>query len=363
MNKKTIVLSAGGTGGHLFPAEALARELLTRGYNVTIITDKRGHAFKSLGDDVRIHCVRAGTLKAGLMNKLRAVLNMGIGLIQAFFILLCQRPALVVGFGGYPSFPGVAAAQILFIPTLLHEQNAVLGKANLWLAPAAAHIALSIPHTKSLPEKYKNKSSITGNPVRPNILALRHIPFHNPTDKINILVTGGSQGAHFFSEIMPAAIQKLTLEERQKITIAQQARTEDIDATRKKYADMGISANVQPFFGNMAEALKNCHLFIGRAGASTVAEIAAIGRAALFVPHPGHADMQQKHNAEPLAQAGGAWLLLQNELTPDILSEKIRVIIEKPGLLGQMAAQTHGCGQPDATKALADRVEKCFSSF
>lgn len=362
MNKtprqSTIVLSAGGTGGHLFPAEALARELLQRGHTVMIVTDKRGHAFKSLGDNVKIYCVRSGTLKAGITAKLTALFDMGIGLLQSLLILLRHRPAAVVGFGGYPSFPAVAAAQILLIPTLLHEQNAVLGKANLWLAPRARHIALSSPQTRGLPEKYKSKSSVTGNPVRKDILALRDAPFSLPAGTVNILVTGGSQGAHFFSELVPAAIALSPESARQKIFLTHQARAEDLESTRTAYRRLNIACDVQPFFGDMAARLKACHLFIGRSGASTVAEIEAIGRAALFVPHPGHADMQQKYNAQPLVDAGAAWLYLQPDLTPAALAEKIAVIIENPGVLSTMAMAAHAAGHARATEELADRVEK-----
>ena len=189
---KTIVLAAGGTGGHLFPAEALALELVGRGHKVVILTDKRGHAFKSLGTTVNIHTVKAATLKAGIVSKLMAVADMGIGILQSFQLLKKYKPDVIVGFGGYPSFPGVFAGQLLKIPTILHEQNAVLGKANVWLADRAVQIATSLPDTKGIKPANQNKIKVTGNPVRASIIAVRESAYEKPSADVKVCITGCS---------------------------------------------------------------------------------------------------------------------------------------------------------------------------
>jgi len=351
---KTILLSAGGTGGHLYPAEALAAELLSRGYTVAIVTDKRGHAFKSLGDRVNIYTVRAATLRPGLVSKIRAVLDMGIGVLSALRLVSKLKPALVVGFGGYPSFPGVLAAQILGKPTILHEQNAVLGKANVLLAPRARKIALSLAGTRGLSPAQQAKTVVTGNPVRAPIMAVRDIPYQPPADVFKILITGGSQAASVFADVVPEALKDLPENIKSQLYVMHQCRENDLAATAKKYADMGIKAETASFFSDMAERLASCQLFIGRSGASSVAELAVAGRPAIFVPYPGHQDMQQKHNADIIAQAGGAWVFLQPDFTPAALAEKIRAFAENPALLSHAAAAAATCGQTGATAKLAD---------
>lgn len=355
---QTIVLAAGGTGGHLFPAEALAQELLKRGHKVVIFTDKRGNAFKSLGDRAPIHIVSAATMKAGVVQKLKAVFDMAVGIGQAFGLLRKIKPALVVGFGGYPSFPGVFAAQMLRIPTVLHEQNAVLGKANKVLAPRAADIALSLPATAGMAEKDRAKTTVTGNPVREAIVAVRDSAYEPPASDMRIFITGGSQAAKVFADIMPEAAAKLPDPLKSRLRIVHQCREETIAETEKRYAAANIRAEIKSFFGDMPERLKSCQLFIGRAGASTVAEIAAVGRPALFVPYPGHADMQQKYNAEVLANAGGAWLMLQDSFTAETVADKLQHFMQDPAILEKAAAAAKACGQPGAAANLADLVEK-----
>jgi UDP-N-acetylglucosamine--N-acetylmuramyl-(pentapeptide) pyrophosphoryl-undecaprenol N-acetylglucosamine transferase len=356
--KKTIVLSAGGTGGHLFPAEALAQELLTRGYNVVIFTDKRGHAFRSLGPDVALHTVRAATLKGGVLGKIKAIINMSLGILQASFLLIKNRPSIVVGFGGYPAFPAVCAAQILGIPTVLHEQNAILGKANLWLARRSTVIATSLPDTKGIPPASRDKTIVTGNPVRAAIVAVRESIYTAPSDTMKILVTGGSQAASVFGEVVPTALALLEDDLKQRLSVMHQSKESESAQTERKYHAANISAEIKPFFNNMAERLAACHLFIGRSGASTVAEIAVAGRPAIFVPYPGHKDMQQKHNADALAGMGGAWLMLQSDFTPPALAQKLREFLKNPAMLEKAASAAKACGRPDAVKKLADVVER-----
>lgn len=353
---KTILLSAGGTGGHLYPAEALAAELLARGYRVQIMTDKRGHAFKSLGDKVTIHTVRAATLKPGIAAKMRAVADMGIGVLCALRLVMKIKPALVVGFGGYPSFPGMAAAQILRRRTILHEQNAVLGKANVWLAGRAKRIALSLPATKGMSPREQAKTVVTGNPVRAHIISARAVAYQPPADHFRILITGGSQAASIFADVVPEAIRTLPETIKSRLYVMHQCRESDVEAVRTKYAAMNVQAETASFFSEMGERLAGCQLFIGRSGASTVAELAVAGRPAIFVPYPGHQDMQQKHNADIIANAGGAWVRLQQEFTPSWLAERLQSFAEDPMQLTRAAEAAATCGQPGAAARLADLV-------
>lgn len=361
--QKTILLAAGGTGGHLFPAEALAQELLARGHKVVIVTDKRGNAFKSVTDRVDIHIVRAATLRAGVISKIKAVMNMALGVAQAVRLLRKIKPDVVVGFGGYPSFPGVFAAQLTGVPTILHEQNAVLGVANKILADRAEQIAVSLPGTSGIKPKNRQKVVTTGNPVRADIVAVRNTLYQPPASDLRIFITGGSQAAKVFSEVVPEAVGKLPPELKNKLQIVHQCREDDIAPTTAKYQGAGVKAEIKSFFNDMADRLKSCHLFIGRSGASTVAEIAAVGRPAIFVPYPGHKDMQQKFNAEVISTKGGGWVMLQETFSPDAVAAKLAELMQNPALLEQAAAAAKSCGQPDAARNLADVVEKKIATL
>lgn len=355
----TIMLAAGGTGGHLFPAEALAAELLSRGHKVVIVTDKRGNAFKSLSGRVTVETVKAGYLRPGLISKARAVLDMGIGIVQALLLLRRHKPALVVGFGGYPSFPAMFAAQKTGIPTLLHEQNAVLGKANVWLADKAEKIATALPGTRGITPANAAKAVTTGNPVRADIVAARGSVYAAPQPEgdFNVFITGGSQAASVFSEIVPEAVGRLPEAAKRRLRIVHQCRENDLDVTADRYRKAGVKAEIKTFFNDMAARLSSCHLFIGRSGASTVAEISAVGRPAVFVPYPGHSDMQQKHNADSVANAGGGWVMMQPEFTPEALADKLEQLMAKPDMLDKAALAAKSCGAPDAAGRLADLVE------
>ncbi len=355
----TIVLAAGGTGGHLYPAEALAEELLRRGHRVVIVTDKRGNAFQRLSDRVKIDCVRAATFKPGIFSKIKSIIDIELGLLQSAALLLKYKPALIVGFGGYPSFPTVLAGQIMGLPTIIHEQNAVLGKANAWLAYAAKKIAVSLPETQGIRPVDRRKVVFTGNPVRADICAVRDKPYPAPGDIFNIFITGGSQGAKIFSDIVPEAVRRLPEDIKSRLHIVQQSKESD---TAQKYRDAGVRAEVKPFFDDMPERLSACHLFIGRSGASTVAEIAMVGRPALFVPYPGHADQQQKYNAEQIARKDGAWVILQEAFTREMLAQQIEHLAKNPGMLEHAAKAASACGQPEAVMKLADLVEESLKT-
>jgi UDP-N-acetylglucosamine--N-acetylmuramyl-(pentapeptide) pyrophosphoryl-undecaprenol N-acetylglucosamine transferase len=351
-----ILLSAGGTGGHLFPAEALAHELLARGRKVAVVTDKRGQAFKSLGPGVSIHIVRAATLKGGVTGKIRAVINMGIGVVEALRLVRKIRPAVIVGFGGYPSFPAVFAGQLLKVTTALHEQNAVLGKANAVLADGAAVIATSLPETQGLSVANRKKIVLTGIPLRPHIAALEGRAYAPPSDMMKILVTGGSQAARIFSEIVPVAAGLLPPGLKARLFVMHQARPDDLAVTEERYKAAGVKAEVAPFFADMAERLGGAHLFIGRSGASSVAEAAVASLPSIFVPLR-HKDMQQKYNAESVTGRGGGWLMMQEDFTPESLAQKLREFMENPAILAAASQKAKACGRTDAAKRLADLVE------
>jgi len=361
MTDKPIILAAGGTGGHLFPAESLAQELLNRNHRVVIITDKRGNAFKTLGDKVEIKCVNSATFKAGIASKIKALIDLKLGCIQSFFILLKYKPSVVVGFGGYPSFPPMLMAQLLGVKTVMHEQNAVLGKANIWLAMGVTKIATAFPDTKRIKESYKQKIEVTGNPVRAAICEVRNKPYPEIKDSLNILITGGSQGAKVFSTIIPDAIVKLPADIKDKLNIVQQCKPEDIEEVKKKYSDAGVKAEIKSFFDDMNKRLEACHLFIGRAGASTVTELAVAGRPAIFIPYPGHEDNQQRRNAETLTEKGGAWVVDQKDFTEQYLVEKLENLAKNPDMLQNAALVVKNCGKPEAVKNLADVVEGVIS--
>lgn len=354
--KKTLVLAAGGTGGHLYPAEALAQELLNRGHTVIIVTDKRGNAFKQLGDRVRILTVRAATFRPGLLSKIRAVMDILAGILQSAVILRNLRPDIVVGFGGYPSYPTLFAAQQMGFKTLLHEQNAILGKANLHLADKARAIAASLPGVQGVKPANQRKVTVTGNPVRAAICAVRETPYAPPGDTFNIFITGGSQAARIFSEVVPTAAALLPDDIKSRLHIAHQCREESLAATAEDYRRGNIRAETKTFFTDMPERLAACHLFIGRSGASTVAELAVVGRPAIFVPMM-HADRQQFLNAEILAAQDGAWVMPQEHFTPEALARQIEHLARNPALLENAARAARACGQPDAVKNLASLVE------
>lgn len=357
MERKTILLAAGGTGGHLYPAEALAQELLARGHEVVIVTDKRGSAFQKLGDRVRIDCVRAATFKPGLVKKIRAAADIALGILQAARLLKNYRPAIVVGFGGYPSFPAVFAAQRLGYATLLHEQNAVLGKANRWLAAAARTLAVSLPDTQGIAEAWRGKVAVTGNPVRPGVCAVRDKAYPAFMGVLDVLITGGSQGARVFSEVVPAAVGLLPADVRHMLHIVHQCREEDADAAAAKYRAAGVGAEIKPFFHDMPERLAACHLFIGRSGASTVAEIAVAGRPAIFAPLR-HADLHQFLNAGVIVGRGGGWILPPEDFTPQNLAQRLEELAKSPAVLENAAKAARACGQPEAVRKLADLVEE-----
>jgi len=351
-----IVLAAGGTGGHIFPAEALARELLARGREVALITDLRGQAFKVPG--VETYRVRGGQLTGSALVKARAALDLLIGTLQAARILKRLDAAAVVGFGGYPSVPPLFAATRRGIPTLIHEQNALLGRANRLLAPRVRRIATSFAETARLRPVDRDKAVLTGNPVRPAVAALRDTPYAPPAAEgpIHLLVLGGSQGARVFSEIIPAAIARLPEALRRRLVIAQQARAEDLGMARSGYGEIGAALELASFFSDVPERLAAAQLVIARAGASTMTELTTMGRPAILVPYPFAADNHQTANGRALEAAGGAWVVPQPAFTPESLEKLLGELLADPLRLARAAAESRAFGKPDAAQRLADVV-------
>lgn len=356
---KPIVLAAGGTGGHLFPAEALARELLRRGRRVVLITDRRGGAFGDALPEIAVHRIRAATLAPGLVAKLRAVLELGIGAIQARRLIRAIDPAVVVGFGGYPSVPTVFAAGRAGLPVVLHEQNAVLGRANRLLSGTARRIAVAFPALSGLKAGDRDKVVTVGNPVRPAIAALRDRPYAAPPAEapVHLLVLGGSQGARVFSDVVPAALALLPAALRARIDLSQQCRPEDLDGARAALDGLGLArVALSSFFRDVPARLAACHLAICRSGASTVAELTAAGRPAILVPYPHAMDDHQRANALAVAASGGAWVMPQTELTPETLAARLLSLLTDPADLERAAAAAHAWGGIDAAARLADTV-------
>jgi UDP-N-acetylglucosamine--N-acetylmuramyl-(pentapeptide) pyrophosphoryl-undecaprenol N-acetylglucosamine transferase len=355
-----IFLSAGGTGGHMFPAEALARELLARGHSVHLITDSRGKAFGDALPEITVHRVSASTLTGGLVTKIKAVLALIKGSREAMALIKQHQPKAVVAFGGYPSFPGAVAAILTRTPLVLHDQNAVLGRANRVVAHFAKVIAKSFDNVIGLPKS--RMAVLTGNPIRPAIAALREQPYPVPANgnSIHLLVTGGSQGARVFSTVVPAAIGQLDAGLRSRLAISQQVRAEDMDSVQQAYKELGMSAQVelQSFFTDMPARIARAHLCIGRAGGSTVAEWTAAGRPAIYVPLPIAILDEQTWNAAAVEKAGGAWVLQQPEFTPANLASLLKRILSDPESLSVAAKAAYTQGRTDAAARLADLVLK-----
>ncbi len=362
MAKGVILLAAGGTGGHLFPAEALAHELIERGWKVHLATDHRAERYSSQFPAVNIHPVASATL--GSRNPiavLSAFWTIWQGVRQAGRVIAKIKPEAVVGFGGYPTLPPLYAATRRRVPTLIHEQNAVMGRANKALASRVDAIAGGfLPEGESADGA---KTVTTGNPVRPQVLQAAKTPYvtSNDGEPFRFLVFGGSQGAQFFSDAVPGAIALLPEDQRKRLVITQQARAEDVARVKAAYAALGVDVQVSPFFTDMAARMAAAHLVMSRSGASTVSEIAVIGRPALLVPYPHALDHDQAANAAALAAAGGAELHPQSTLTSERIAELVGGLIKDPSRLAAMAAAARSSGKPDAARLLADLTEAIAS--
>jgi len=359
VRRDMVVLAAGGTGGHLFPAEALARELRDRGYDLALVTDRRGGGFEGLLGEIAIHRVHAAPLSGrGYLRKAGALGRLGLGTLEASRLMRTLRPVVAVGFGGYASVPTMLAASRYGAATVIHEQNAILGRANRLLAARADKIATSFEAVAGIPPALAPKVTRTGNPVRAAIAALGDVPY--PTlaadGPLSLLVIGGSQGAHVFSTVVPAAIALLPPPLRARLRVTQQCREHTLAETRAAYRSLGVAAELATFFADMPERLARAQLLICRAGASTLAEITAAGRPAVLAPYPFATDNHQTLNAQALSDAGGGWLMPNASFTAETVAHRLEALFAHPQSLTVAARAARALGEPDAAKRLAEVV-------
>jgi UDP-N-acetylglucosamine--N-acetylmuramyl-(pentapeptide) pyrophosphoryl-undecaprenol N-acetylglucosamine transferase len=358
MNRVAVV-AAGGTGGHLFPAEALAKALTARGWRVVLATDVRGAQYASAFPAEERLALDAATFRKGdPIGMARAGIRIALGVMSARKAFRRLKPSVVVGFGGYPSLPALLAARQLKIPTVIHEQNAVLGRVNRYLAPKADAVASAFPILEKADKDVKARLQTVGNPVRPEIRALAEVEYEPPGDTINLLVTGGSQGARLLSDMAPDAVAMLPEPLRLRLRVQQQTRPDSLERARKVYADAGVEAEIAPFFRDMAGRLAKAHLVIGRAGASTVCELAVAGRPSILIPLAIAADDHQRFNAKLLADAGAAVVMKESELTAEGLAHALMAMLSDPEALRGRAITARLVGEPDAAERLADLVER-----
>ncbi len=361
---RLVALAAGGTGGHLFPAQALAEVLVARGHDIQLVTDERVQDYGKSFPATKTHIVPSASLSLSkplqVPGNLWRLLN---GVRAAKNIFKLQRPAVVVGFGGYPSLPPLWAASQLGLPVIIHEQNAVLGRANTLMAKGVSAIATSFDQVFKLPPEARAKVVMTGNPVRQRVLDVADSPYPalNSTSPLRLVVFGGSQGARFFSDVMPDAIRLLPEDLQRRIFIVQQCREEDMGRVEQAFATLKTKVQLSPFFANMPQEIADCHLVIGRSGASTIAELGVIGRPAILVPLPHAIDNDQQKNAESFASVGAGHIRAQSTLTPQSLASLLQELLARPQALKDAAAAAKRHGKPDAAQKLADLVERHMS--
>jgi UDP-N-acetylglucosamine--N-acetylmuramyl-(pentapeptide) pyrophosphoryl-undecaprenol N-acetylglucosamine transferase len=355
---RCILLAAGGTGGHLFPAAALAAALARRGAAVELATDRRGLKF---GEDFPARAIHAlpsaTTTGAGALNKARAALVLAAGLASALRLVRRLKPRAVVGFGGYSTVPPLTAAWLLGVPSALHEQNAVMGRANRFLAPRVSLIAAGFPELQRVDAALRTKSRYTGNPVRANVIAAAETPYPDfDGGPLRVLITGGSQGARVMADVAPAALALLGADERARIRLTMQARGEDKARVAAACAELSFPVEIAEFFADLPARIAASHLVVARAGASTVSELAVIGRPSILVPFPHALDQDQAANAAALAASGAATVVPQTEFTPERLARLLRTALANPAALQAAAKAAKAAGVPDAVERLADLV-------
>ena len=353
-----IVLSAGGTGGHLFPAQALAGELQKRGHAIVVMTDARFKNYATAFPGARIETVPSAAFSdRSILGLMASPFEIVGGIVMSLIKLARLKPAVVVGFGGYPSVPVMLAAVVTQIPTAILTPDALMGRANRLVMNSVNLIAANLPLVRHLP-KDMDKVVYTGNTLRPEVVSLAGAPYDAPTDSgpLKLLVFGGSQGARVFSEIVPAAIALLPDTLRTRLDIVQQCRPEDLEGVKAVYAKAGVKAELAPFFGDLPQRMAAAHLVICRSGAGTVSELAVIGRPAILVPLPHALDDNQTPNADALADAGGGWRVRQSELTPKKLADMLTAAFTTPGDLAKRAAAARSIAKADGTQRFADAV-------
>ncbi len=355
-----FVLAAGGTGGHMIPAHALAGELMSRGHHVALITDERGSRIPGLFDRVPVHVLPAGRMSKNPIKAFKAFRAIMTGRAMAMRLYETVEPSAVIGFGGYPALPALLAARRMGIPTAIHEQNAVLGRVNRLMAGKVDAVATAYEQVDRLPSRARDKVELVGNPVREEVLALRAEPYPPLSDDgiFRLLVTGGSQGASILGEVVPEALALLPEHFRRRLQVTQQCREEDIEDVRARYAKAEIPADLATYMEDLPARLAWSHLVIARAGASTIAELTAAGRPAILVPLPGATDDHQTANAREMARSGGARVIPQSRFNPVELGKQMQKLGLAPQALANAAARAASVGHPLATQKLADLVER-----
>jgi UDP-N-acetylglucosamine--N-acetylmuramyl-(pentapeptide) pyrophosphoryl-undecaprenol N-acetylglucosamine transferase len=361
--RKHFVLAAGGTGGHMIPAHALAAELLERGHRVALVTDGRGARIPGLFEGTQVHEIPAGRLTKSPGSWVPGVRGINSGRRMAARLYDDFEPSAVVGFGGYPAFPALLAAFTKRVPTVIHEQNAVLGRVNRMTARFVDAIATSYPDVERLKPAWEAKTQLVGNPVREAILRIRMQEFPPLDDNgiFRVLVTGGSQGASVLSRVVPDGLSLLPVNFRRRLQVTQQCRAEDLEAVRTRYAELGIPADLQTYLADLPERLNWSHLVIARAGASTIAELTAAGRPAILIPLPSATDDHQSANVKEMVEAGGARAIAEHAFTPVELAKQMQKLALDAGALANAAKRAWNCGRPQATRDLADLVERIDS--
>jgi UDP-N-acetylglucosamine--N-acetylmuramyl-(pentapeptide) pyrophosphoryl-undecaprenol N-acetylglucosamine transferase len=375
------VLAAGGTGGHMIPAYSLGKELMRRGHRVALLTDERGAKIPGAFDEAQIHILPTGRLSGNPIARLKGLKSIWTARKMAKQLFSTFEPTAVIGFGGYPALPTLLAAHSQKLPTIIHEQNSVFGRVNRLMARRVSAIATAYKKIEGLDPKYAEKTHLVGNPVRDEILELRtkDYPPFLPDGIFRVLVTGGSQGARILSEIVPDGLAMLPAHLRHRLQVTQQCREEDIDQVRARYAEHNIPAELATYIDDLPDRLGWSHLFIGRSGASTIAELTVVGRPAILIPLPFATDDHQSVNAREMVDAGGARTIVQPKITvkeqADLeegaavqhakeiglmvkqLAKQVSHIAKDPEALNNAALAAHKCGYPNATKDLADLVE------
>ncbi len=354
-----FVLAAGGTGGHMIPAHAVAEELMARGHHVALVTDERGAKIPGIFRDAAVHVLPAGRMQGGPMGWIKGLRGIMAGRDMARRMYETFKPSVVVGFGGYPALPALLGALKDDIPTAVHEQNAVLGRVNRYLAGKVNAIATAYPDVERLKPRYSGKVHLVGNPVREEVLALRDEEFPALTDEsvFRLLVTGGSQGASILSQVVPEGLSMLPISLRRRLQVTQQCRAEDIERVRATYAEMEIPADLATYINDIPEKLSWAHLVIARAGASTLAELTVAGRPAILIPLPSAMDDHQTANVRELVEAGGARSIPQSHFTPVELAKQMQKMAMEPGALQNAARRAWNCGRPNAARDMADLLE------
>ena len=354
-----VLLAAGGTGGHLFPAEALSHALRARGVTVSLVTDQRAFEFTDGFPADEIHAVASGTPSGrSLMAKVKAAASILRGVIAARKLIGTLKPDVVVGFGGYPTVPPLLAATMLRVPSIVHEQNAVVGRANRFLSGRVGTIATGFAQVGGLSESARAKCVHVGNPARPAVVQAAALPFQPPeaSGDLHLLVFGGSQGARVMADVLPPTLEQMAPADLARLVVVQQARAEDDRRVRSIYERLGVRHEVAPFFQDLPARMARAQLVIARSGASTVAELGVIGRPSILVPLPGALDQDQTANARSLENIGAATVILQPDFTPNRLASELHRLLGDPGSLSRAAAAARTAGIPDASERLADLV-------